>query len=609
MRTTFVSAVLALLLATPSQTAGQISNEELDSLREVGKREGWTFKMAENPATRRSLEQLCGVRAADPDTTVPVLQWPSSELTLPSSFDWRKLGGVTPIKDQGFCGSCWAFANHGVLESVIKIKDSVTLDLSEQWLVSCNIHGCGCSGGCLDCFSYSVVTWDARHMTDLCGEFGVVLEEELPYTAMDDPCECDHWYELSYLLETWGYTYRMDQVPPVDVLKKAIMRYGPVFVGVLVDGPFQGYTSGVYNANYVGEWNHAVVLVGWDDNLGEEGAWILRNSWGTEWGMGGYMYIAYGVSYVGIGAEYVDYRFPKVVFWGDTTIGLVPLEVNFGAYSNLVADSWAWDFGDGGTGYTEAPSYTYTERGAYDVTVEMTSDGKVYSNSKSMYIMVIADTILSNDAVGVADGQVVVTLSAHNATPLNYIRIPVEFNTGDFALVYDSFSTVGCRTSYFEIQSYLHYDPWFYKRATLKLMSSLSGTSPELIPGEGPIAKLYFTIPSSATEGQAVSISLDGYDEYIPEFIGSKAEYTVPVVGCQIMCSEGCCQNRGDVNHSGTVDNADVVSMIEWAFSSGTPPPCSVEAEVDGIPGVNIDDLLYLVDYIYHAGLPPPACP
>jgi len=203
------------------------------------------------------------------------------------------------VKNQGDCGSCWAFATVGALECAIKIKDDLEEDLSEQWLVSCNQEGWSCGGGY---FAHDYHMWK----TDPCDGTGAVLEADFPYVAYDAPCNCPYPHE--YLLESWAYIGTHVGVPGVEAIKQAILDYGPVSVCVYVDDAFQAYTGGVFNAcqNDYGV-NHAVVLVGWDDDQGTEGVWFLRNSWGTGWGEDGYMRIEYGCSLVGYAACYVDY--------------------------------------------------------------------------------------------------------------------------------------------------------------------------------------------------------------------------------------------------------------------------------------------------------------
>ena len=158
-----------------------------------------------------------------------------------------------------------------------------------------------CGGGS---HSESLKYLRCNGLEDPCGDSGAVLESDFPYQADDPPnvpCGCP--YPHPYCLADWGFAYGGGGVPPVADVKQAIVTYGPVAVSVYANWAFQTYGGGVFNAceNDQGT-NHAVVLVGWDDNQGTDGVWILRNSWGSGWGQGGYMLIEYGCSVVGIGA-------------------------------------------------------------------------------------------------------------------------------------------------------------------------------------------------------------------------------------------------------------------------------------------------------------------
>jgi len=220
---------------------------------------------------------------------------------LPEQFDWRDIEGVdytTPIKSQGSCGSCWAFGTVGPLECNIKIKDGIEVDLSEQYLVSCNSNGWDCGGGW---WAHDYHEWKP----DYCGGVGAVLEQYFPYEASDLPCNCP--YPHNYLIEDWAFIGSQYGIPPVANIKQAIMDYGPVSVAVCVNSAFHDYDGGIFSGPTCTNINHAVVLVGWDDTQGDDGVWFLRNSWGTGWGEGGYMRIEYGVCKVGYAACFVEY--------------------------------------------------------------------------------------------------------------------------------------------------------------------------------------------------------------------------------------------------------------------------------------------------------------
>jgi len=285
-----------------TSTYGGLTSEDIAALQKQAESEGWTYTVSENPATKYSIDELCGLVEpedwwvdAEFDNTMPTG-------TYPDSFDWRVVaGGLPPIKNQGSCGSCWAFGTVAPLECNIKIKDGIIEDLSEQWLVSCNVDGYSCSGGWW-CHEYFKMDGNRQ---DPCGDDGAVLEEYFPYVAYNAPCNCP--YPHDYYIDDWAYVGNPYGVATVEQIKNAIYQYGPVSVAVCVNSAFQAYSGGVFSGPSCGSINHAVALVGWDDNQGSNGVWFLRNSWGTGWGEGGYMRIEYGVSSVGYRTVRVDY--------------------------------------------------------------------------------------------------------------------------------------------------------------------------------------------------------------------------------------------------------------------------------------------------------------
>jgi hypothetical protein len=306
----------AALLGLARTAGGQTSAAQLAALQDQGQAEGWTFSVARNPASDQPLEQLCGlVLPADWQAGARFVE-PPPRLGLPTSFDWRALGGCTPVRNQGGCGSCWAFATVAPLECNILIRDGVSVDLSEQWLLSCNLSGYTCSGGW---FAHEYHEWQ----TDSCGGTGAVLESAFQYVASRVPCGCP--YAHPYSIDGWAYVGTTGGVPSTAAIKQAIMDYGPVSVAVCVTTAFVNYNGGVFNACSGGTVNHAVALVGWDDNQGANGVWILRNSWGPSWGENGYMRIEYGCSSVGYAACFVEYNGA-----GSAQIEVTPLSADFG---------------------------------------------------------------------------------------------------------------------------------------------------------------------------------------------------------------------------------------------------------------------------------------
>lgn len=237
-----------------------------------------------------------------PTPMIEVSAADTAALGLPSHFNWCEQGKCTPIKNQGACGSCWAFATTGVLEAAIKIHDGVERDLSEQYLLSCNTEGWSCNGG----------FWahDYHQNKIPSGELdaGAVYESDFRYLGQRTACGGPHPHHEKIL--SWSLVAGYG-VPSVAALKQAIYNHGPVTAGVCAGSAFVRYTGGIFQTDERSQCpygtNHAVILVGWDD---AQGIWYLRNSWGTSWGENGMMRIKYGVSLVGEDASYVEYKRP-----------------------------------------------------------------------------------------------------------------------------------------------------------------------------------------------------------------------------------------------------------------------------------------------------------
>jgi C1A family cysteine protease len=196
-----------------------------------------------------------------------------------ASVDWRNHNGdnfVTPIKDQGQCGSCWAFSTTAVLESQVMISQHLPLDLSEQVLISCGNAGSCASGGYLS------------KAADYIQKTGLPSENYDPYTASDSSCSNAgaNWQNDTQKIK--GY---ISLVKDVDTFESAITNFGPITVALTVYNDFYYYGGGVYKTDgqqLAG--GHAVTLIGYDH---ANQYFIAKNSWGTGWGESGYFEIAY----------------------------------------------------------------------------------------------------------------------------------------------------------------------------------------------------------------------------------------------------------------------------------------------------------------------------
>ena len=415
------SAVLAILLlfstiiALPQQT--KITEEKIinydDEYNQIYSLENGFVQYE----TGDLLYPVMTERTADPKTKIsddPPL--PTISLAnLPPQFSWTDFSGdwTSPVKDQGSCGSCWAFSAIAIMESSINIASGfpdTDIDLSEQYILSCLPYGGSCNGGWTDDALEAIIS-ESTSIGN--GINGVPLESCMPYQAKDYiPCsdKCSDWDYFTdpvqpdnvlWQLESWGANHGLENDNPSDrdIVKGYLLQYGPISSSMYATSGFSSYWNSHHDSedwyfedDYYGT-NHAVELVGWKDDASvtNGGFWRLKNSWGTGFGYGGYFNVAYGGLTI---AEKV--RWCTTTEWPQSQKGPGPGEYdmhvfcdfNYGPeYPHLgeeiaftdVSDGDVtlreWDFdGDGVIDSTKKnPTYMYTKEGEYEVTLTVWS--------------------------------------------------------------------------------------------------------------------------------------------------------------------------------------------------------------------------------------------
>jgi C1A family cysteine protease len=214
------------------------------------------------------------------DEAVPIQEVDDVTIAVPNAdVDWRQKGAVTNVKNQGSCGSCWAFSTVGTVEGFMVVKKSAQLiSLSPQQLVDCDKTDHGCSGG----LPTNAITWIAKNG-------GLCSDQEYPYTGRGGTCKTT--------------CKKIAQVQSVQRLRgesqlESGLAQMPVSIAVDASGGFQSYKGGVFSGPCGTSLNHAILAVG---TISSPSAYfIVKNSWGTSWGSQGYIMMAKGKNLCGM---------------------------------------------------------------------------------------------------------------------------------------------------------------------------------------------------------------------------------------------------------------------------------------------------------------------
>ncbi len=317
-----------------------VQGDSIEQIREKIRQNGYNFTVGETWVYRLSAEQKAKIfrtRVAPPmdkRAILPFTMLKSASKGKPASFDWRSYNGhsyIGPVRDQGFAGTCYAFGACAAAETTYNFKkgifDSECMDFSESYIV----WTLGSTAPYSEHFGGDGADYEYYELYGLTkngppegatGIEGVCSELNFPYRWWETPTQSVIDQSKTYpriTFKHWARVYPQKYEDTTEQIKTAISTYGTVDAAIYADDAFSAYTGGIYEDSntkpdedpyYFSRSNHAIALVGWDDdpngdgNTGD-GSWILRNSWGRSWGEAGYMRIKYFSAGVNFAAAFM----------------------------------------------------------------------------------------------------------------------------------------------------------------------------------------------------------------------------------------------------------------------------------------------------------------
>jgi hypothetical protein len=348
----------------------------------------------------------------------------------PDYFNWMDFEGqdwTSPIKDQGLCGSCWAFGAVGALECIINIREGradLDVDIAEQYLLSCLPRSGNCDLGRPYKSFYYIMS--DKPSGNNCN--GIIPESCFPYKAIDvrgldglgnqhDPVlcsdKCANWKDFLIPISNFGKWYPEGSAEDIAAIKSKVMQDGPVVTNImvtfyihdtdnLVNWGFSHHDPDEYysSSQHYDTINHLVVIVGWKDDPSIEngGYWILKNSWGTYFGYNGFFNLEYGSLRVdNFEIDWVDYNPDVIVNWkpnadaGGFYYGDVDQVIMFDARGSFDHEgeiiSYEWDFGNGNHGSEKISPHIYDSQGVYPVILTVIdNDGNTGNDTTFAFI-------------------------------------------------------------------------------------------------------------------------------------------------------------------------------------------------------------------------------
>ncbi len=647
-----VTAVILALAATGLAADTQATtDQDIASLQKLIDQKGYHWKAGRTSVSDLSEAEFMQLLGHKPpkDYQQRLERLPrisaNQKMAFPPVFDWRDSSGVTSVKNQGGCGSCWDFAAVGAFEAAIKIHDGIEYDLSEQQAMSCNIYESGCTGG-----------W-AEPVYELFQRYGAVLESCLPYQGLDGiPCTQGSCPVVTRLKE-WVYVEN-----DVSAIKQALLT-GPVYTSFSVYQDFSNYTEGCYQhvtGSYRG--GHAVVIVGWDDNAcgGGGGAWICKNSWGAGWAnLGGYFYIKWGDC--GIGSSTVLPIYPAdpvtlayenhqaseasgngngILEPGETATLSIDLTNRGLATATAVSATLTAltpgltvttpqanfpDIVGGATAESLAPHFTFEIGSSVpagtkaEFQLAITCDQGSFNGSLYEYLGKF-DTAFADDMEGDDNGWThggVLDDWAHGQPPGSGLTDPPSAHSGtniwanslggnyqSYAQNYLLSPVVNCsdmknvRLTYYR---WLASEKSVYDSAAIFVNNHLvwiGDSSYDQIDSRWRRHDVDLSAYADSNASVQIKFSLKS-DAALQ--LGGWGIDDLAIVGLSMFV-------RGDANGDETVNIGDAVHVVNYVFKSGLPPSPIDAGDANCDHAVNIGDAIYVVNYVFKSG-PAPSCP
>ncbi|EER96801.1 hypothetical protein BDA96_02G227700 [Sorghum bicolor] len=278
--------------AAEVQKRFRIFSESLQLVRSTN-RKGLSYRLGINRFSDMSWEEFRATRLGAAQNCSATLagnhRMRAAAVALPKTKDWREDGIVSPVKNQGHCGSCWTFSTTGALEAAYTQATGKPISLSEQQLVDCGkpFNNFGCNGG-LPSQAFEYIKYNG----------GLDTEESYPYKGVNGICDFKAENVGVKVLDSVNITLGAE-----DELKDAVALVRPVSVAFQVVNGFRQYKSGVYTSDSCGntpmDVNHAVLAVGYGVENGVP-YWLIKNSWGADWGDKGYFKMEMGKNMCGV---------------------------------------------------------------------------------------------------------------------------------------------------------------------------------------------------------------------------------------------------------------------------------------------------------------------